>query len=132
MRRPSDRTVPFCQRGRKMKKILLVCAAIILLGSTSLVPSRLLANNSWGGYHWARTSNPFALKVGDNVDNNWQQYFNNTVRNAPYGWTSPYPNGADIVHMTAVAGGTTPRNCRPTRGRVEVCNARYGNTGWLG
>jgi len=31
-----------------------------------------------------------------------------------------------------VAGGTSPRSCRPTTGRVEVCNARYGNTGWLG
>lgn len=24
------------------------------------------------------------------------------------------------------------RNCRPTAGRDEICNATYGNTGWLG
>lgn len=116
-----------------MKKILIVCATVVALGGlTALVPARLQADNSWGGYHWARTSNPFTLKVGDNVNSNWQQYFDNTVAAAPIGWTSPYPNGADIVRMTAVAGGTNPKNCRPTRGRVEVCNSRYGNNGWLG
>ena len=25
-----------------------------------------------------------------------------------------------------------PKSCRPTLGRVEVCNANYRNTGWLG
>lgn len=23
--------------------------------------------HAWGTYHWARTANPFALKLGDNV-----------------------------------------------------------------
>jgi hypothetical protein len=31
-----------------------------------------------------------------------------------------------------VAGGTDPSTCSPTSGRIEVCNAAYGNTGWLG
>jgi len=31
-----------------------------------------------------------------------------------------------------VAGQANPKNCRPTSGRVEVCNAKYGNNGWLG
>ena len=26
-----------------------------------------VANHSWGNYHWARTANPFTLKLGDNV-----------------------------------------------------------------
>ena len=34
--------------------------------------------------------------------------------------------------LEKVAGGTTPKNCRPTAGRIEVCNARYGRNGWLG
>ena len=37
-----------------------------------------------------------------------------------------------MLDTTVVAGGTRPKNCRPTSGRVEVCNASYGNTGWLG
>ena len=48
----------------------VVAAASVLL----LVPATAQANHSWGGYHWARTSNPFTLKLGDNVDNNWQTW----------------------------------------------------------
>ena len=25
------------------------------------------ATHSWGGYHWARTANPFTLKVGQSL-----------------------------------------------------------------
>jgi len=37
-----------------------------------------------------------------------------------------------VLDLLKVAGGANPRNCRPTSGRIEVCNATYGNTGWLG
>ncbi len=37
-----------------------------------------------------------------------------------------------MLDTTVVAGGTSPRSCRGVSGRVEVCNARYGNNGWLG
>ena len=37
-----------------------------------------------------------------------------------------------VVRPKVVGGNTNPRTCRPDRGRVEVCNARYGQTGWLG
>lgn len=36
-----------------------------------------------------------------------------------------------MLDTTIVAGGTNPRRCRPTSGRVEVCNSTYGNTGRL-
>ena len=37
-----------------------------------------------------------------------------------------------VLDTTVVPGGTNPRHCRPTSGRVEVCSANYRNTGWLG
>jgi hypothetical protein len=37
-----------------------------------------------------------------------------------------------VLDAIVVGGGARPRNCRPTSGRVEVCNSTYGNTGWLG
>ena len=123
-----------------MKRTLIICAAVLAVaGATAVFPVTLRANNSWGGYHWARISNPFTLKVGDNVDNTWQGYLETTVGFAPSGWTSPYPHSLtinsgndDVVHMTLVPGRAKPRNCRPTSGRVEVCNATYGSNGWLG
>ena len=81
------------------------------------------ANHSWGGYHWARTANPFTLKVGDNVDGNWDPYLNTTISD----WSK-----STVVDMVKVAGSTKPRNCRGVTGTVQVCNAAYGFTGWLG
>lgn len=81
------------------------------------------ANHSWGNYHWARTSNPFTLKVGDNVTAVWDPYLDEAIND----W-----NQSSILDLMKVAGGTSPKSCRPTAGRIEVCNAKYGNTGWLG
>ena len=93
-------------------------------GLTVIVATATLsASHSWGNYHWARTSNPFTLKVGDNVDANWDSYLDDAITD----WT-----GSSVLNLTEVAGGSNPRNCRPTSGRIEVCNSRYGNNGWLG
>jgi hypothetical protein len=81
------------------------------------------ASHSWGNYHWARTSNPFTLKVGDNVNSTWDPYLDEAISD----WSK-----SSVLDLTKVAGGTRPKNCRPTSGRIEVCNANYGNTGWLG
>src|SRR5713101_6878645 len=86
-------------------------------------PLVLLANHSWGGYHWARTSNPFTVKLGDNVSSAWDSYLATTSSD----WSA-----SSVLNTTIVAGSAKPRNCRPTSGRVEVCDASYGNTGWLG
>jgi hypothetical protein len=81
------------------------------------------ASHSWGGYHWARTSNPFTLKLGDNVSGTWDGH----LAQASGDWSQ-----SDVLNTTIVAGGTRPKSCRPTSGRTEVCNASYGNNGWLG
>ena len=81
------------------------------------------ASHSWGGYHWARTSNPANIPTGDNVDSNWDAYLNEAIAD----W-----NQSSKIQLNKVAGGTRPKNCRATAGRIEACNARYGNNGWLG
>ena len=88
-----------------------------------LAPAAAQANHSWNGYHWARTSNPFTLKLGDNVTSAWDA----SLSGASSDWSK-----SSVLDTTVVAGSTRPKNCRPTAGRVEVCNAAYGNTGWLG
>ena len=88
-----------------------------------LAPGLASANHSWGGYHWARTANPFTLKLGNNVSGAWSSYL---------GTTSSDWSLSSVLDTTTVAGGTTGRKCRATTGRVEVCSAAYGNNGWLG
>lgn len=96
---------------------------VVLIAVLAAFPLSAGATHSWGGYHWARTSNPFTLKVGDNVDANWDGYLNTTVSD----WSQ-----STVLDLTKVAGSTTGRKCRPTAGRIEVCNAAYGQNGWLG
>lgn len=99
---------------------------VVLLASCALAASAgvAYANHSWNGYHWARTSNPFTLKLGDNVSTTWDSVLFTTSSD----WSV-----SDVLDTTIVSGrNKTPKNCRPTSGRVEVCNATYGNNGWLG
>jgi hypothetical protein len=98
-------------------------AALLAVVLVSALPSVALANHSWGGYHWARTSNPFNLKLGDNVSSQWDSIL---------GTTSSDWSKSTVLDTTIVPGQAKPRNCRPTAGRVEVCNATYGSNGWLG
>lgn len=96
---------------------------LVLVLALAAFPATASANHSWGGYHWARTSNPFTIKLGDNVSGPWDAM----LRTASGDW-----NQSTVMDTTVVPGGARPKNCRPTAGRVEVCNASYGNTGWLG
>ncbi|MBI4128240.1 MAG: hypothetical protein HY459_04175 [Parcubacteria group bacterium] len=98
--------------------------AATIVATFVLVAGVAYANHSWGPpYHWARTSNPFTLKVGDNVSSAWDQYLDVAIAD----WSQ-----SSVLDLTKVAGGTRPKSCRPTAGRIEACSALYGNTGWLG
>ena len=105
-----------------MRKLLALTAAVVV--GAAIVGSAL-ANHSWNNYHWERSdlANPVQLPTGDNVDVRWDDYLVEAISD----W-----NKSNVVHLTKVTGGTSAKNCRPTAGRIEACNASYGNTGWLG
>lgn len=96
---------------------LLVAAAFVAY------PTFVHASHSWGGYHWARTGNPFTLNLGDDVSSAWDSY----LATASSEWSF-----SDVFDTQIAPGGTNPKRCRPTLGRVEVCSSTYGNNGWLG
>jgi hypothetical protein len=82
------------------------------------------ASHSWGGYHWARASNPLTLDLGDNVSPIWDGH----LATASADWSQ-----SSVLDTYVVAGkAKSLQNCRPPAGRVEVCNSAYGNNGWLG
>jgi hypothetical protein len=81
------------------------------------------ADHSWSNYHWPRSSNPFTLALGDNLSSTWDAY----LQTSSSDWSV-----SNVLDTTVVAGGTSQRRCRAARGRIEVCNAAYGNNGWLG
>jgi hypothetical protein len=95
--------------------------ALVLLALA--VPAFVAADHSWGPYHWARTSNPLPLDVGDNVSSVWDPFLDQAIGD----W-----NQSSVLDLTEVTGGTKPKPCKPTSGQIEVCSSRYGNNGWLG
>lgn len=97
--------------------VFLAATALVAVGAVAY------ASHSWGGYHWARTANPFTLKVGDNVSSAWDPYLDEAIAD----WSA-----SSILDLTKVTGSTKPRACKPKAGRIEACSERYGNTGWLG
>ena len=97
--------------------------ALFLSLSFAAIPPLTHATHSWGGYHWARTANPFTLQLDDNVSSAWDAYLGTTSSD----WTQ-----SAVMDTFISPGFANPKNCRPVAGRVEVCSASYGNTGWLG
>ena len=111
-------------RLRGLGAIVIGSALAVLLALVAF-SSDAQANHSWGNYHWARTNNNlFNLPMGDNVTLAWDSYLRTTATD----WWS----ASSVLDTTVVAGKTSRSNCRPSSGRVEVCNAAYGTNGWLG
>jgi len=113
---------------RRLLMALLVSLAF------AVFPAFTYATHSWNNYHWARTSNPFNLKLGDNVgDKNQLSLWAGYLTRASDQWSNS-PQSWRVLN-TVVDGGnnlSNLRKCPPTSGRVEVCNYNFGTNGWLG
>lgn len=97
--------------------------AVISLVAFAFVAS---ATHSWNGYHWARTSNPFTLNLVDSVTTGWNSYL---------GTTSTDWSVSTVLDTTIVSGNdsnSTRKRCPAVLGKDRICNAAYGNNGWLG
>ncbi|MFA5821201.1 MAG: hypothetical protein WC873_03850 [Candidatus Gracilibacteria bacterium] len=108
---------------KKLRKsfVVMVVFGAFLLGLAPLNVTN--ASHSWANYHWARSTNPVALAVGDNISPVWDGHLDVAVSD----W-----NISPVINLTKTVGLTNPKNCKPVAGRIEVCNAKYGKNGWLG
>jgi hypothetical protein len=109
--------------------------ALLVSLAFAAFPLFTYASHSWNNYHWARTSNPFTLQLGDNVgDKDQLSLWAGYLTRASDHWSNS-PGGFAHVLNTVVGAGnnlSNLRKCPPTSGRVEVCSYRYGTNGWLG
>jgi len=113
------------------KHALIRSASISIVTLAAIVvPAISSATNSWGGYHWARTTPQFTLKTGDNLTTaNWK----GQLAQASSDWNSPTLFGATSTPLlTAIVGGKANRRCSMVAGTTQVCNGSYGTNGWLG
>ena len=101
--------------------------ARLLLSSALVVvfAGALSASHSWGGYHWARTTPQFTLKLGNNMTSaDWQSHLAQS--------SSDWNSGNSAVLTAIVAGQSANKRCAMVAGTTQVCNGTYGNNGWLG
>ncbi|HEX8127957.1 MAG TPA: hypothetical protein VF527_02570 [Pyrinomonadaceae bacterium] len=103
------------------RRSLAVLLALVVISATSTVT---FANHAWGTYHWARQSNPFVLKHGDNLTaTDWKAY----LRTAAADW-----NAGNTPVIVSVVAGQSSKRCGMVAGTTQVCNGTYGFNGWLG
>jgi hypothetical protein len=100
-------------------RLVLFVAGLVAAVAVLALPAG--AHHKWGPYHWARTSNPFTLKVID-ATNGWSTELNTAISD----WSQ------STVLDLAKERGTYDASCSPVAGKVKVCNGSFGDNGWLG
>ncbi len=113
-------------------------AALLALGAFSSTAS---ANHPWSTYHWGHTGT-VKLQLDDNLTTTaWKDHLKKASdlgTNVTYDPSDSLTGikthdwNDSTVLKTAIAPSSTNRQCSPTSGRVEVCNGKYGNNGWVG
>jgi hypothetical protein len=93
------------------------CGPLVPASATTLLPQ------SWNGYKWSRTGK-LAIPLKTNVSAAWVPY----VTTAAAAWSTDV-NIDYVVSAGNVAGAST---CAASYGTLQVCNANYGATGWVG
>lgn len=107
-------------------KIYVMSVAVAASLAFLSFPVETNANHAWGNYHWARTSNPFTIKVVDSNTSNWDSALNLALSD----WSQ-----SSVLNMAWTAGSDTQntrKRCSMVSGQVRSCNAAYGFNGWLG
>ena len=108
---------------------VLPLLAFVFACACAALPSQSYAAHSWGSYHWARTANPFTLKLVDNLTtNDWKSKLAQTSQD----WNSPQLFLTTSPLLTAVVAGQPSKRCAMVAGTTQVCNGSYGKNGWLG
>ena len=96
--------------------------------SVQLVAPSAGATHSWGTFHWARTSpDVLTLQLGNNLSSAWASPATPYLTQTATDWSK-----STVLDTEVGRGGSNPKRCSPTAGRVEVCNSTYGRNGWLG
>jgi hypothetical protein len=106
------------------RRVLTVGLLMALVWAT--FPSSASASHRWNAYHWARTSNPFTIKLVAKLTSTWRPYLDL----ASAAWTTVSTLNTTI--LTGASDAASRQACATVAGRVVVCNYPYGATGWLG
>jgi len=79
-------------------------------------------SHAWGNYHWG-IGGPTEVTLSQNLSPIWQSY----LTSASIDWSR-----SRVINTSIIPGTVDVQTCPPAAGTVEVCNAKYGENGWLG
>ncbi len=105
---------------------MLALTSLALTTAFAVGAAPASANHAWNNYHWARTANPFTLKVVDSNTADWDD-------NQAFALTDW--SGSTVMDVVREAGDDSTRarkRCSMISGKIRSCNASYGFNGWLG
>lgn len=111
----------------KMNRIAAAVAGIAVLVGTALTAN---ASHSWANYHWGSTTNTFTLQVLDSTVANSNANWPNLLAISGTEWSQAADFNLVISPYTNTS--TARKRCTAVAGKIRVCNAAYGNNGWLG
>lgn len=100
-----------------------IAAAFVTAVASVAATTPAGASHAWANHHWARTTSSFTLQMGTNLSGPWGGALDQAIAD----WSE-----SSVIDLVAVSGTTSAKQCKPSAGRVEVCNANYGRNGWLG
>ena len=104
-----------------MKKMML---RVALLSCAAVAVTPAIANHSWGGYHWAGNGSNVTIKVNTAITSQW----NASVGGSISDWNA----STELTLNGPIASSASAKRCSPIAGQILVCNASYGQRGWLG
>ena len=126
----------FAMTRPRLLVALIGAPALAALVAFAAFSSEASADHTWNDYHWGHTGSSFALQLDDNLSTSWKPYLKDasSLTNTTYdpNVTSTHDWNDSTVLDTIIKPSTNTKRCRPTSGRVEVCNASYGKNGWVG
>src|SRR5436190_23512616 len=94
--------------GQYMRKAIVTAA---LLSCAAIAVSPALANNSWGGYHWAGNGQDLAVKVNTSITGQWDTSVTGSISD----W-----NASNELTLTRVVSSAGTKKCSPIAGQVLV------------
>lgn len=111
----------------KTKHRTVRLAFLLVAGLFAVTP---YAEHSWGSYHWARTTSPFTLLTVDSMTPEWDYELGLALGDANDGWSKS--TVLDLQIDSYADSIKTRKRCSAVTGQMRVCNAEYGQNGWLG
>lgn len=111
----------------KFNRIAIAVATAGVMLTASLTAN---ATHSWNNYHFARTGSSFVLQTLDSTVANSNANWPGLLRTAAGQWSTS--TKLDLSVVPYANDSRSRRKCSAVSGKIRVCNASYGNNGWLG